>query len=115
MLDEERRGDVSRMLEENRGVATGSIIATALAAALVAYMIRRARQEEEQRTPMGGAGRAWDRARDLVGDDRIEAGREFLTDKVLPEFKPVLLAVLKDLKDVSDDWFRQAEKSIKRM
>ncbi len=114
MLEEERGADLLRMLEENRGLATGTIVASALAAAVIAFMLRRARQEEEVQMP-AGAGGAWERARALVGEDRLEAGREFLTERVIPEFKPTLLAILKDFEDLTDQWFRQAEKSIKRM
>jgi hypothetical protein len=127
MLDEERRtdatntggmdragSDMARMLDENRGLATGTIVASALAAAVIVYMLRRQREEEE-RKPATRAGMALDRARDLIGDERIEASRDFMVERLLPEFKPVMLAILKDLREVTDDWFKQAEKAIKKM
>lgn len=112
--DGARSAEMMRMLEENRGMATGTIIASALAAAVIAYMLRRAREEEQQK-PVARAGRAFERARELVGDNRLEAGREFMMERVLPEFKPVMLAILKDFEQVTDQWFRQAEKAVKRM
>ena len=98
----------------NRNMAAGAILASAVAAGVIAYLLRRARQEEE-RTPSGIAGKAMDRTRDVVGDDRIEAGRDFLMNKVVPEFKPALLAILEEVQDVVDDAFKRAEKAIKGM
>src|SRR5439155_21263814 len=78
----------------NRNMAAGAILASAVAAGVIAYVLRRARQEEEERTPSGLAGKAFERTRDMVGDERVEAGRDFLVKKVMPEFKPALLAIL---------------------
>ena len=98
----------------NKNMAAGAILASAVAAGVVAYLLRRARQEEE-RTPAGLAGKAYERTRDVVGDDRVEAGRDFLVKKVMPEFKPALLAILDELEDVVDTAFRRAEKAIKNV
>ena len=98
----------------NKNMAAGAILASAVAAGVVAYLLRRARQEEE-RTPAGLAGKAYERTRDVVGDDRVEAGRDFLVKKVMPEFKPALLAILDELEDVVDTAFRRAEKTIKNL
>jgi hypothetical protein len=99
----------------NKNVAAGAILASAVAAGVIAYFLRRARREEEERTPAGLAGRAFERTRDAVGDERVEAGREFLMKKVIPEFKPALLAILDELEDVIDNAFRRAEKAIKNI
>jgi hypothetical protein len=98
----------------SRNMAAGAILASAVAAGVIAYLLRRARQEEE-RTPAGLAGRAYERTRDAVGDDRIEAGRDFLVKKIIPEFKPALLAILEELEEVVDDAFRRMEKAIKHL
>jgi hypothetical protein len=45
----------------------------------------------------------------------MDASREFFVDKILPELKPALLAVLGELEDVVDQAFRRAEKAVKRM
>jgi hypothetical protein len=54
-------------------------------------------------------------ARDVVGDDPLEAGQEFLLKQVVPELKPALLAILDDIEKVVMDGFQRAEKSIKKM
>ena len=99
----------------SRNMAAGAILASAVAAGVIAYLLRRARQEEEERTPPGLAGRAYERTRDVVGDERIEAGRDFLVKKIVPEFKPALLAILEELEDVVDDAFRRMERAIKHL
>jgi hypothetical protein len=96
-------------------MAAGAVLASAVAAGVVAFVLRRARHAEEARTPTGFAGRAYERTREMVGDDRLDASREFLTKKVVPEFKPALLAILDDLEEVVDDAFRRAEKAIKKL
>jgi hypothetical protein len=101
--------------EENRNLATGVILASAVAAGVIAFMLRRAREEETMEVPAGVAGRAWERARDVAGEDRVDAAREFFMDRVMPELKPALLAILDDLEEAVDDYFRRTEKAIKRM
>src|SRR5207248_5457549 len=63
--------------EENRSMATGVILASAVAAGVIAYMLRRAREDE---TPIETAsdlpGRAWERAREVAGDERVDAARD---------------------------------------
>jgi hypothetical protein len=99
----------------NRNMVAAGILASAVAAGVIAFMLRRARQEEEERTPVGFAGKAFERTRDAVGDERMEAGRDFLMKKVVPEFKPALLSILEELEDVVEDAFKRAEKAIKSM
>ena len=98
--------------EENRSLATGVILASAVAAGVMAYMLRKAREAEPVEVPAGIAERAWERARDAAGGERVEAARDFVTERVLPELKPALLAVLHDLEEVVNDYFRRTEKSI---
>lgn len=99
----------------NRNVVGLAILSSAVAAGVVAYLLRRARQEGEERTATGLAGKAFERTRDVVGDERMEAGREFLTKKVIPEFKPVLLSLLEEIEDLVDNGFRRMEKAIKNL
>ncbi len=90
-------------------MAAGTVLATALAAGVIAFLLRRSREQVE---PPSRVARL---ARDWTGADSMEAGREFLMQKVIPELKPALLAVLSEIEDVVDQAFRRAEKSIKRL
>jgi hypothetical protein len=96
----------------NRNLATGAILASAVAAGVVAYVIRRRRQAEE-RTLSGMTSRAAEAALEVVGDDRVSAGRDFLVEKILPEFKPALLALLREVEEAVNQGFRRAERSVK--
>jgi hypothetical protein len=99
---------------KNWNMAAGAVLASAVAAGAVAFLLRRARHEEV-RTPSGFAGRALDRTREMVGDDRLDAGRDFLVKTVVPEFKPALLSILEEFQEVIDDAFGRAKKAIKSL
>lgn len=111
MVDEGRSAYASqRPWEDRSGRAVGTILATAVAAGVIAYILRRSREEEEE-----PAGRMARLARDWAGSDSVEAGRDFLVDKILPELKPALLSALSEIEDVIDQLFRRLEKNIKRL
>jgi len=109
MVDEGRSYGASRPWEDRSGRAAGTILATAVAAGVIAFLLRRSREEEEP------AGKVAKMARDWAGSDGVEAGRDFLVDKVLPELKPALLSALSEIEDVVDQAFRRIEKNIKRL
>jgi hypothetical protein len=71
--------------------------------------VRRSREEEE---PASGVAKF---AREFASADNVEAGRDFLMDKVLPELKPALLSALAEIEDVVDQAFRRIEKNIKKL
>jgi hypothetical protein len=99
----------------NRGFAMAAVVGSAVVAGLAAYLIRRSRHEPPEPEPMLSGG-AWDRARVLAfNDERAQATRDFLIDKVLPELKPALLGILEEVEDLVDDGFRRAEKAIKSL
>jgi len=113
MVDEGRSGGGyggARPWEDRSGRAAGTILATAIAAGVIAFLLRRSRQEEEE-----PASRVARMARDWAGSDGVEAGRDFLMDKVLPELKPALLSALSEIEDVVDQAFRRIEKNIKKL
>src|SRR5262245_22015175 len=94
---------------EDRGSrAAGTILATAIAAGVIAFLVRGSREELEPPSRIA-------RLTDWAGQDNIEAGREFLLDKVLPELKPALLSALTEIEDVVDQAFRRIEKNIKKL
>jgi len=102
--------------EGGQGLALGALVTSALVAGAVAYLIRRRRQGEEK--PLETvSSRAAEAAALLagMGDDRVAAGREFLAEKVLPEFKPALLAILQEVQGVVDQAFRRAERAIEQL
>jgi len=115
MVDEGRSGGAygggTRPWEDRSGRAAGTILATAIAAGVVAYLLRRSR-EEEQELP---ANRMAQLARTWAGSDNVEAGRDFLIEKILPELKPALLSALSEIEDVVDQAFRRIEKNIKKL
>ncbi|HKN58946.1 MAG TPA: hypothetical protein VJV97_08835 [Gemmatimonadaceae bacterium] len=111
MVDEGRSGAYggAKPWEDRSGRAAGTILATAIAAGVIAFLLRRSREEEEPTTRVAKL------ARDLAGSDSVEAGRDFLMDRVLPELKPALLSALSEIEDVVDEAFRRIEKNIKKL
>jgi len=106
-------------LEEEDGsptMALAAVVGSALIAGVVVYMLRRARQEPPPPEPVALVGGGWGRARELAfNEERAQATRDFLVDKVLPELKPALLGILEEVEDMVDDGFRRAEKAIKSL
>jgi len=110
MVDEGRSGSTySAPWEDGGGRAVGTILATAMAAGVIAYIMRRSREEQEPTSRMARLARDW------AGSDNVGAGRDFLMDKVVPELKPALLTALSEIEDVVDQAFRRIEKNIKRL
>ncbi len=113
MVDEGRSGAYgagARPWEDRGGRAVGTVLATAIAAGVIAYILRRSREEQEQ-----PANRVAKIARDWAGSDSVEAGRDFVMDKIVPELKPALLSALSEIEDIVDEAFRRIEKNIKKL
>ena len=111
MVDEGRSANSfggARPWEDRGSRAAGTILATAVAAGIIAFLLRRSREEETPSSRMA-------RFADWAGSDNLDAGRDFLTDKVLPELKPALLSALAEIEDVVDQAFRRIEKNIKKL
>jgi len=53
-----------------------------------------------------------ERASSLFGDEPLTAGRELLTAKVLPEMKPVLRMLLREVEASVAQGFKRAERAI---
>jgi hypothetical protein len=110
MVDEGRSAYASqRPWEDRSGRAVGTILATAVAAGVIAYILRRTREEEEPTSRVAKLAKDW------AGSDGMEAGREFLMDKIVPELKPALLSALSEIEDIIDQAFRRIEKNIKKL
>ena len=95
-----------------RNRATGTLVAGAIAVGTIVYLMGRA---GKRRRSKNLAGKVSELARDVVGGDPLEAGQEFLVKQVIPELKPVLLAILDDIEKVVADGLQRAEKSIKKI
>jgi hypothetical protein len=111
MVDEGRSEGAygTRPWEDRGSRAAGTILATAIAAGVIAFLLRRAREEEEPTSRAANLMRSW------AGSDNVEAGREFFVDRILPELKPALLSGLSEIEEVVDQAFRRIEKNIKRL
>ena len=100
--------------EEAAGIPTGAIVASAIAAGVVAYMVRRARRAPKIETPADVAAAAWERVQDPGFRARTAgATKDFLIERVGHELKPILLELLDDVKDYVDLGFKRAEKAIR--
>jgi hypothetical protein len=112
MVDEGRGADASsRPWEDRGGRAVGTVLATAIAAGVIAYILRRSREQEEEEP----TNRMTRLAREWANSDSLEAGREFVMDKIVPELKPALLSALSEIEDIVDQAFRRIERNIKKL
>lgn len=111
MVDEGRSGTFAsgRPWEDRSGRAVGTVLATAIAAGVIAFLLRRSREQEEPTSRMAKLARDW------AGADNLEAGRDFVMDKIVPELKPALLSALSEIEDIVDQAFRRIEKNIKKL
>ena len=101
--------------EQAGGIPTGAIVASAIAAGVIAFMLRRARREQARvESPGDVAAAAWERVQDPEFRARTAgATRDFVVERVGHELKPVLLELLHDLKEFVDQGFKRAEKAIR--
>jgi hypothetical protein len=111
MVDEGRSGGAygTRPWEDRGSRAAGTILATAIAAGVIAFLLRRSREEEEPTSRVAQLARSW------AGSDNMEAGRDFFMEKILPELKPALLSMLEEVQEAVDQAFERAEKKIKKL
>ena len=95
------------------GLSAGALIATAIGAGVIAYLIRRARAAETERAKPPTPAE-WLRSPELR-ERTASATREFVLDRVIPEMKPVLLDLLRDAKGYVDEGFKRVERAIKNL
>jgi hypothetical protein len=98
----------------SKNMAAGAMLAGVVGTGVLIYFARRGRHKHD-RIPTGLAGKAYMRTRDVVGDDRMEAGRKFFVKTVMPEVKPILLSIMEEIEQIVDDAFKRAEKGIKNL
>ena len=101
--------------EDGEGIPTGAIVATAVAAGVIAFLIRRAVHN--------GPGSASPPVEPAAPPPEEPAAanlprrtasvtREFLLERILPELKPILLDLLRDVKNYVDDGFKRLERAV---
>ncbi len=82
-----------------------------LFAGILAYTISSRRAARELSTQE----MLFERAKEIGGTEMARTGREFVSERVIPEMKPVLIDLLKDAESYVDRYFQRAEKAIKSM
>lgn len=96
----------SRM-NEMRFPTIGVLLGSALIAGIITYIVAM-RQQPQPKSVV-------DRAREIGGAEAARLSREFVSERVVPEMKPVLLDLVKQAEDYVDRYFERAEKAIKAM
>lgn len=96
----------SRM-NEMRFPTIGVLLGSALIAGIITYIVAM-RQQPQPKSVV-------DRVREIGGAEAARLSREFVSERVVPEMKPVLLDLVKQAEDYVDRYFERAEKAIKAM
>ncbi len=94
-----------------RGTQIGMFVGLAIGAGLLLLVLRRLFTPKPKPAEQL-ADRLAEQAAALLGDEPLTAGRELLSQKVLPEMKPVLRAFLKELESSVAQGFKRAERAI---
>ena len=94
-----------------RGTQIGMFAGLAIGAGLLLFILRRLfapkpKPVEELAESLSG------RAAALFGNDAMSAGRDLLGEKILPEMKPVLRALLREIEASVSQGFKRAEQAI---
>lgn len=84
----------------------GVLLGSAMIAGIITYMISMRQQRPKS---------VVDKAREVGSAEAARLSREFVSEKVVPEMKPVLLDLVKQAEDYVDRYFERAEKAIKSM
>ena len=94
-----------------RGTQIGMFVGLAIGAGLLLFVLRR--MFSSKPTPAEEVSdRLAEGALSLFGDEPLAAGRELLSSKVLPEMKPVLRALLREIEASVAQGFKRAERAI---
>lgn len=94
-----------------KGTQIGMFVGLAVGAGLLLFVLRRLFASKP--TPAEEiSDRLSEGALALFGDEPLSAGRELLSSKVLPEMKPVLRALLREVEASVAQGFKRAERAI---
>lgn len=97
-----------------RSPTFGVLFASGLIAGIIGFTMSR-RSARQEKMNMIGSMAVLGRARDLGDTELAKAGREFISERVVPEMKPVMIDLLKEFESYLDNYFKKAEKAIKSM
>ena len=88
------------------------LMASGLAAGFMGFAFAR-RSAHQEKMSMRNPRMMMDRMGELGDTELVKVGREFFSDRVVPEMKPVMIDLLKEFEGYADRYFRRAEKAIK--
>jgi hypothetical protein len=88
------------------------LMASGLLAGFLGFAFAR-RSAQQERMHMSGPRMMMGRVGEFSDSELVKVGREFFTDRVVPEMKPVMIDLLKEFENYADRYFRKAEKRIK--
>jgi hypothetical protein len=94
-----------------RGTQIGIFVGLAIGAGLLVFVLRRLFAPKPSPVEELTDGLA-DRAVALFGNEPLGLGRDLLTEKILPEMKPALRVLLKELEASVAQGFKRAERAI---
>jgi len=94
-----------------RSTQIGMFIGLAVGAGLLLFVLRRLLAPKPSPAEEV-SDRIAERAISLFGDEPLAAGREILSEKILPEMKPVLRALLREIELSVAQGFKRAEQAI---
>jgi hypothetical protein len=94
-----------------RSTQIGMFVGLAVGAGLLLLIIRRIFAPKPKPAEVG-ADRFADQAMALLGDEPFAAGKDLLSRTVLPEMKPVLKALLREIEASVTQGFKRAERAI---
>jgi hypothetical protein len=92
----------------------GILLGSGLIAGLFAYAISRGSVMRRQRV-LSPQEQIMERAKDLGGTEAAKMSREFISERVVPEMKPVILDLIKEAENYVDHYFEKAQKAVKSM
>ena len=89
-----------------RSSLIGVLLGSAMFAGVVTFMVASRQQKPKS---------VVERAREIGGAEAAKLSREFVSERVVPEMKPILLELVKQAEDYVDRYFDRAEKAIKSL
>jgi hypothetical protein len=95
----------------SRGTQISVFVGVAVGAGLLLFILRRLFAPKPKPVEVVADSLA-ERAAALLGNQPLAAGRELLGEKVLPEMKPVLRALLREIEASVSQGFKRAEQAI---